>query len=166
MTRGDVRLLYEYDRWANHRILQLIGALTPEQFTRDLGGSFSSVRDVLLHIIASKWAWITYWRESSPSDQILTALFTRSETLFQADRFPTLAAVQATRAEVDREQVEFLNEVTDELLDRMLPVRNASVSLAHLMQHLANHSTSYGKKTQIVGASVYFPPSKWEPRGS
>jgi uncharacterized damage-inducible protein DinB len=84
VTKEDVRLLYEYDRWANDRILKLVGALTPEQFTRDLGGSFPSVR---------------------------------------------------------KEHVEFLNEVTDELLDRTLPVRSTSVSLAHLMQHLANHST-------------------------
>jgi uncharacterized damage-inducible protein DinB len=141
MTREDVRLLYEYDRWANNRILKLVGALTPDQFTRDLGGSFPSVRDVLLHMVASKWAWLTYWKESSPSDRILTDLFTRSETLFHSESFPTLAAAQAKWAEVEKEEVEFVNEVTDELLGRTLAVGNASVLLAHLMQHLANHST-------------------------
>jgi uncharacterized damage-inducible protein DinB len=141
MTREDVRLLYEYERWANDRILELVGALTPEQFTRDLGGSFPSVRDVLLHMVASKWAWLTYWKESAPSERMLTGLFTRSETLFQPGSFPTLAAARAKWAEVEKEQVEFVNEATDELLDRTLPVGNTSVSLAHLMQHLANHST-------------------------
>ena len=141
MTRDDLRLLYEYDRWANRRILDLVGALTPEQFTRDLGGSFASVRDVLLHMVASKWAWLTYWKESAPSDGILTDLFTRSETLFHSKAFLTLATVQAKWAEVEKEEVEFVNEVTDELLGRALPVGNTSVSLAHLMQHLANHST-------------------------
>jgi uncharacterized damage-inducible protein DinB len=141
VTKEDVRLLYEYDRWANDRILKLVGALTPEQFTRDLGGSFPSVRDVLLHMVASKWAWLTYWKESSPSDRILTDLFTRSATLFQSESVPTLATVQAKWAEVEKEHVEFVNEVTDELLDRTLPVGNTSLSLAHLMQHLANHST-------------------------
>ena len=141
MTREDVRLLYEYDRWANNRILKLIGALTPEQFTRDLGGSFPSVRDVFLHIVASKWAWLKYWKESTPSDQILTDLFIRCATLFQSESAPTLAAVQAKWAEVEEEHVEFVNDLTDELLDRRLPVRHTSVSLAHLMQHLANHST-------------------------
>ncbi len=141
MTREDVRLLYEYDRWANNRILRLVGALTPEQFTRDLGGSFPSVRDVLLHMVASKWAWLTYWKESSRSDRILTDLFTRSATLFQPKSFSTLPTVQAKWAEVEKEQVEFVNQVTDELLNRTLPVRNTSVSLMHLMQHLANHST-------------------------
>ncbi len=141
MTREDVRLLHEYDRWANNRILELVGALTPEQFTRDLGGSFPSVRDVLLHIVASKWAWLTYWKESAPSDRILTDLFTRSETLFRFADFPTLAAAQVKWAEVEKKEDEFVNEVTDELLGRTLPVGNISISLAHLMHHLANHST-------------------------
>jgi uncharacterized damage-inducible protein DinB len=141
MTKEDVRLLYEYDRWANQRILELVGALTPEQFTRDLGGSFPSVRDVLLHVVASKWAWLTYWKELSPSDRILTDLFTRSETLFHSESFPTLAAAQKIWADVEKEEAEFVNGVTDELLGRTFPVRKASLGLAHLMQHLANHST-------------------------
>jgi uncharacterized damage-inducible protein DinB len=141
MTRKDIGLLFEYDRWANHRILKLVGALTSEQFTRDLGGSFPSVRDVLLHIVASKWAWLTYWKESSPSSRILTDLFTRSETLFRSENFSTLATVQAKWAEVEKEEVEYVDELTDELLDRRFPVGDASISLAHLMQHLSNHST-------------------------
>jgi uncharacterized damage-inducible protein DinB len=141
MRREDVRLLYQYDRWANSRILKLVGALTPEQFTRDLGGSFPSVRDVLLHIVASKWAWLTYWKASPPSDRILTDLFTRSEALFSFKIFSTLATLQAKWDEVENEVAQFVNEMTDERLDRTLPVRSHSVSLAHLMQHLANHST-------------------------
>lgn len=45
MTRDDIALLYAYDRWANNRVLEPASALAPEQFTRDLGGSFSSVRE-------------------------------------------------------------------------------------------------------------------------
>ena len=141
MKKEDVRLLNEYDRWASKRILMLVGALTPEQFTRDLGGSFPSVRDVLLHIVGSKWAWLTYWKESNPSDRILTQLFTRSETIFGPESIPTLDTAEAKWAEVESEELEFVNEVTDELLERKLPVGNTSLSLAHLMQHLANHST-------------------------
>jgi hypothetical protein len=38
MTKDDIQLLYEYDRWANNRILQAVSALSVEQFTSDLGG--------------------------------------------------------------------------------------------------------------------------------
>ena len=53
MIKDDIQLLYEYDRWANGRVLQAASALSPEQFTRDLGGSFVSVRDTLVHIIVA-----------------------------------------------------------------------------------------------------------------
>ena len=51
MTKADVQLLYEYDRWANNKVLQAASLLNAQQFTRDLGGSFRSVRDTLVHII-------------------------------------------------------------------------------------------------------------------
>ena len=43
MNKDDIQLLFEYDRWANHRVLQAASALTAEQFTRDLGGAFHSL---------------------------------------------------------------------------------------------------------------------------
>jgi uncharacterized damage-inducible protein DinB len=51
VTKDDIRLLFEYNRWANNRALRAASALAPEQFTRDLGGSFGSVRDTLVHLI-------------------------------------------------------------------------------------------------------------------
>ncbi|HUO17051.1 MAG TPA: DinB family protein [Verrucomicrobiae bacterium] len=141
MTTDDVRLLFEFDRWANHGMLQLVEPLTAEQFTRDLGGSYHSVRDVLCHIVGGKWSWLTYWNEPSPSDPILDEIFARSAARFAATSFPTLAAVRATWIEVEKEQIEFVNRATDEHLRRKLPVRHTSISLAHLMQHVVNHST-------------------------
>jgi uncharacterized damage-inducible protein DinB len=74
MNKDDIRLLYEYDRWANNRVLQAVAALSDERFTRDLGGSFRSVRDTLVHIIAGEWGWLEYWKEPA-----LSAAFTRLE---------------------------------------------------------------------------------------
>src|SRR6266702_304246 len=42
MTKDDIQLLHEYDRWANNRVLQAVSAMSAEQFTRDLGGSLRS----------------------------------------------------------------------------------------------------------------------------
>ncbi|HEX3470622.1 MAG TPA: DinB family protein, partial [Silvibacterium sp.] len=63
MTKDDIQLLYEYDRWANNRVLQAASALSAEEFTRELGGSFPSVRDTLVHIIGGGWIWLAYWKE-------------------------------------------------------------------------------------------------------
>jgi uncharacterized damage-inducible protein DinB len=141
LIKDDIQLLFEYDRWANNRVLRAVSALSAEQFTRDLGGSFRSVRDTLLHIIGGEWGWLAYWKAPSPDSAFLADLWTRHNVLFSPDAFPDLAAVQTKWEEVEKQQTEFVNQVTNESLERLLPVRATQISLAHLMQHLANHST-------------------------
>ena len=149
MNKDDIRLLYEYDGWANNRVLQVVSALSDEQFTRDLGGSFRSVRDTLVHIVGGEWGWLTYWKEPSPSS-FVTDLWTRHDALFHPEAFPNVAAVQRKWAEVEKEQAEFVKGVTDEFLGKMLPFRTTQVSLTHLMQHLANHSTYHRGQVAVM----------------
>jgi uncharacterized damage-inducible protein DinB len=141
MTKDDIQLLYEYDRWANNRVLQAVSALNAEQFTRGLRGSFRSVRDTLVHIIAGEWGWLAYWREPSPSPAFVADLSKRRDALFHPNAFPNVAAVESRWLEVEKEQAEFVNRLTNESLEKMLPFRTTQIRLAHLMQHLANHST-------------------------
>ena len=141
MTIDDIQLLYEYDRWANNRVFQAVSGLSLEQFTRDLGGSFGSVRDTLLHILAGEWTWLVYWREQSHGPALLAELRTRRESLFNPVSFPNVAAVRSKWAEVEEDQIAFVSSLTNASLEKMLPYRTTQLSLAHLMQHLANHST-------------------------
>ena len=149
MTKDDIQLLYEYDRWANSRVLQAVSALRPEQFTR-LCGSFCSVRDTLVHIIGGEWGWLTYWKAPSQGAAVLTDLWDRHDTLFRPDAFPNIAAVRLKWAEVEKEQTEFVNSVTEEALRKMLPFRSTQISLTHLMQHLANHSTYHRGQVTVM----------------
>ena len=150
MTIDDIQLLFEYDRWANNRVLQAAGALGVEQFTRDLGGSFRSVRDTLLHIIGGEWGWLTYWKEPSHSAAFLTDLWDRHDALFNPEAFANLAAVCVKWEEIEKEQIEFVNHLTNEALRKMLPVRKTQLSLAHFMQHLANHSTYHRGQIAVM----------------
>src|SRR5260221_6789281 len=170
MTNDDIQILYEYHRWANNRVLQAASTLSAEEFTRDLGGSFRSVRDTLVHIVGSESTWLAYWIDRSPSSAFLTDLWTRHDTLFSPNAFPDLAAVRQKWAEVEKEQIEFVNRVTHQSLGeslgpstsqppsqspgqsltRMLPVGTTQISLAHLMQHLANHSTYHRGQVALM----------------
>lgn len=141
MNKDDLQLLFEYDRWANHRVLQAAGTLSAEQFTRDLGGSFRSVRDALLHIIGGEWGWLTYWKAPSHTAVFLADLWDRHDRLFRPDAFPDVEAVRVKWAEVEKEQTEFVNRLTEEALAKTILVLKTYLSLGHLMQHLANHST-------------------------
>jgi uncharacterized damage-inducible protein DinB len=141
VTKDDIGLLYEYDRWANNRVLEVCSALSTEQFIRDLGGSFSSLRDTLVHIFAGEWGWLQYWKEPSPDAAFLADLTARRRVLFDPNAYPELAAVRNRWGEVEKDQIEFIDLLTDAQLERMLPVRKTQIKLIHLMQHVANHST-------------------------
>jgi uncharacterized damage-inducible protein DinB len=158
MTKDDIRLLYEYDRWANNRVLRAVSALSPEQFTRDLAGSFRSVRDTLVHIIGGEWGWLTYWKASSHSAAFLADLWDRHDALFHPVAFPNLAAVRLKWEEVEKEQTEFVSSLTEEALRKMLPVRTTQLSLAHLMQHLANHSMYHRGQVALMMRQVGAEP--------
>jgi uncharacterized damage-inducible protein DinB len=149
-TIDEIQLLYEYDRWANGRVLQAASALSAEQFTRDLHGSFPSVRATLVHILSGEWGWLTYWKEPSPSPAFLADLRKRMAAFFHPDLFPNVAAVQRKWTEVAKEHVEFVNHLTDDSLGKMLPFRGSQIKLAHLMHHLANHSTYHRGQVALM----------------
>jgi len=150
MTKDDIQLLFEYDRWANRRVLQDASTLDDGQFSRDLGGSFRSVRDTLVHIIGGEWGWLTYWNEPSHNPTFLADLWERHDALFNPTGFPTAAAVRSKWTEIEKEQIEFVNQLTGEALKKMLPFRKKQVSLGHLMQHLANHSTYHRGQVALM----------------
>jgi len=67
MTPEEMRALYDYNAWANHRALDAAGNLTSEQFTKPLGSSFGSVRDTLAHICGAEWVWMERFQGRSPA---------------------------------------------------------------------------------------------------
>lgn len=141
MSSDDIRLLFEYDRWANHRVLKAASRLTDEQFTRAMSGSFHCVRDTLLHILGGEWVWLAYWKDPPEIPASLSDLKAKRDTLFSPEAFANLDALQTKWIEVELEQSEFLNRVNNESLTIMLPFRGTRLSLMHLMQHVVNHST-------------------------
>jgi uncharacterized damage-inducible protein DinB len=158
MTIDDIHLFYEYDRWANNKVFHAVSALTSEQFTRDLGGSFRSVRDTLVHIIGGGWGWLTYWKAPSHSSVFLTDLWNRHDVLFNSVNFPDLTSVKLKWAELEQEQLEFVNGVTSGSLNKMFPVRTTQISLASLMFHLVNHSTYHRGQISLMMRQLHAEP--------
>src|SRR5271154_4278664 len=67
MTPEEMRVLYDYNAWANHRAGGAAAALSAEQFPRALGSSLSSVRDTLAHICSGEWVWLERFQGRSPA---------------------------------------------------------------------------------------------------
>ncbi len=144
MNLEDFRTLYDYNSWANHRTLDAAAALTPDQFTREMGSSFSSVRDTLAHIYGAEWIWLERWHGRATGG------------LPSAADFPDIDAVRRKFAEIDRNLVDYVASLTQGDLQRVVTFKNLaglpySQPLAPCLQHLANHSTYHrGQVTTLL----------------
>ena len=61
-----IRNFYEYNAWANARILDTAARLTREQLLTPGGASFDSVRDTLVHTMGAQWLYLERWHGRSP----------------------------------------------------------------------------------------------------
>ena len=143
MTPEECRLLFAYDSWANRRSLDACAALTPEQFTRDLGSSFRSVRDTLAHILGAQWIWLERFHG-------------RTASLPKPDLFPDLTALRARWSEVERDLTAYVNGLSVADLERSFDYRDLKGNpqrsvLWQTLQHLGNHGTYHrGQVTTLL----------------
>lgn len=134
MNRADIFTLFEYNAWANTRVLGAVEPLSSEEFLRDLGNSFPSVRDTLAHILSAEWIWLRRWNGESPSAALSVA------------EFPSVANLKDRFAAVERERHTFLESLSEERLATPFTYRDLagnphSLLLVHSLQHVVNHGT-------------------------
>ncbi len=139
-----VRLLYDYTRWADARMLEAVSRLAPEPWTKDLGSSLKSVRDTVVHIASAQWIWLSRWKGETPKG------------MWTAADYPTLAAVRDRWDPVREELAAFVAAQSEASLKAPLAYKNLkgdpmSYPLGHLMLHAVNHSTYHrGQVTTLL----------------
>lgn len=139
-----IQELYEYNRWANARVLDAASRLTPEQFTKDLRSSHRSVRDTLTHVMSAEWIYLKRWQGTSP------------KAMLAPSDFPTISLLRERWAAVEREQADFVSNVTEESLKTTIAYVNTKgeawrYPLWQIMVHAVNHSTYHrGQVTTML----------------
>jgi uncharacterized damage-inducible protein DinB len=134
MTPQEMQLLFTYNDWANKRALQAASALTPEQFTKPLGNSFSSVRDTLAHMYGAETIWLLRFKGESPSAFPDTSQIT------------DIAALEAKWNPIAADLLNFVNGLTQEDIDCIVEYKTMkfgvySNPLWQSLQHVVNHGT-------------------------
>jgi uncharacterized damage-inducible protein DinB len=142
--------LYDYNYWANHRILTAAQCLTEEQLHRQQGHSWGSVHAVLLHIMNAEWIWLQRWKGQSPR-----------ASFSQAD-FPTLDSIQNNWSVLEIEMRAFVTAQTPQSLVRVVPytsTRGESFRLVlwQMMAHVANHGTHHRGELAAMFAVMEAP---------
>lgn len=156
MTFEDLNSLIDYNYWARDRLLEAVAALTPEQFTRDMGNSFGSVRDTIAHICDAESIWLSRWKGGQPAG------------FKSPDRIPDVAAARKEWAELEHEMRDVLRELGREGVQRTLEykdMRGAARSdvFWQMMQHVVNHGSYHrGQVTTMLRQLGATPPKSMD----
>jgi uncharacterized damage-inducible protein DinB len=144
MEVATIRELYEYNRWANARMLESVAAAPANSFTREVGGSFQSLRGTVSHMVGAEWIWLERWRGNSP------------RALPAAESFPDLESIRRLWRDVEAGQREVLDSLDEARLAVIVSYVNPrgetwAYPLGRMMQHLVNHSTYHrGQVTTLL----------------
>lgn len=152
MTYDDLRLLVDYNYWARDRVLDAIATITPEEFIRPMGNSFSSVRDTVAHICAAERIWITRLKGDKPQE------------IQKPDRLPDVDAARKEWAELESDMREQLARLGPEAVEHTIEYQDLRGNdqldvLWQVLQHVVNHGTYHrGQITTMLRQLDASPP--------
>lgn len=152
MTTQDLQTLLDYHYWARDRTLEAVEPLTPEQFTRDLGSSFRSVRDTLVHLLAAETNWYLRWQGTSPT------------TMLSPDGFADVSSLRAAWRDHETKMRSFVAQLDEAGTQRiyqykMLNGQAAESAFWQMLQHIANHGSYHrGQVTAMLRQLGAQPP--------
>lgn len=117
MKVEEIKLLYEFNDWADARILAACARVSPEQYAAPttIGTGRGGLRATMVHLLDSAWqlriALQGYYEKPLADEAAYDA------TELHEDAFPTLAALQARWLTEQREMWAYIDTLTEETLN-------------------------------------------------
>ena len=152
MTHEELTVLLDYHYWARDRLLDAVDRLSPDEFRRDLGSSFGSVRDTLVHTMSAEWVWCSRWEGQGPSVHLA------------AEDFETIQDIRA-RWEAEEQRVrDFVRRLGTDGVSRVIeyaPFGEGSMREVFwkMLQHVVNHGSYHrGQVTTMLRQLGAEPP--------
>lgn len=151
MDASYFRMLFDYNRWANARILdRAVTVHEADYFAPRPGLSFGSLHATLVHLLGGEIRWLARWRGEPPRPR-----------LSEADA-PTFATLRERWRQVEADQRQFVDRVTDSDVTRPLVYgigeRQFTHPLAYLMGHVVNHGTQFRSEAAVALTQVGLSP--------
>lgn len=144
MNIQDLRTLLDYHYWARDRMLRALEPLSPEEFTRELGSSFTSVQATLAHVCSAEWAWHQRWIGQSPTAQQ------------PKENFPDVATTRKAWQAIEADVRGFLEGLGETGIERVFEYKTltgdpGSSIFWHMLQHVVNHGSYHrGQLTTMI----------------
>lgn len=137
MTRDDIQLLFDYNYWANRRLLATAAQAAPEQLTQTLPLPWGTILGTFGHILGAEWAWRQRCHEGiSPA------------ALLDLDQFSTLDVLVQRWNQEEAAMRAYLATLDEAALHGPIHYKNTrgqafTRTLWHLLAHVVNHGTQH-----------------------
>lgn len=154
MQLAEIKLLYDYNHWANGRILTTAEQASPAQLNEALPMPSGTLLATLVHIMGAMWAW----RQRTQGGISPAALL-------DASQFTTLAVLRQRWLEEEQAFGEFLDSLQDADLDRVIEYKNTQgtpfrYELWKILVHVVNHSTQHRSEVALFLTSFGYSPGE------
>ncbi len=153
MNLGELQILLEYHYWARDRVLDAVEPLSAEQFTKDLGSSFQSVRDTLAHTYFAEWAWYSRWMGNPPTAAL------------PADMFPNVGTLRRAWTEQEGKVRAFVGGLGDDGVNwvieyKLLNGQPGKAVMWQMIQHMVNHASYHRGQVTTMLRQLGAAPAK------
>ena len=153
MNLIEIHRLYDYNSWANERVLESLRLIGQEFFTSNKQASHGSIRGIIAHIAAAESIWLERWQGSSPA------------RLLPESEFETVEIATLRLRRIDNDLQEFTSQLTQADLDASRGYKTTegkaySNVLSDMLLHVVNHSSYHrGQITTLLLQSGAVPQS-------
>lgn len=152
MNEMDLLTLYDYNYWANARVLEAAERVTPEQYATPAGLSHGSLRGTLVHTFVAEHVWRLRCQEGlSPSSLPVEADYPSLDLL----RDSWQAEERAMRLYIQSLTRESLQEIVHYTTTKGEPYSNRRWNL---LVHVVNHGTQSRAEAGLALASYGHSP--------
>ena len=153
MNLQDLQTMIAYHYWARDRLFDALEPLTSEQYNRDLGSSFKSIRDTVTHLYAAEWAWHSRWQGQSPA------------ALLPADQFPDLAALRSAWIGHEQKMRAYVDGLGEDGVERVIEFKLLSGQAGaspvwQMLQHVVNHASYHRGQVTTMLRQIGAVPAK------
>ncbi len=141
MKQAEIVLIYDYNYWANRRILDAVSKVSPPLFAAPSTFPFGSLRGTLVHIMDTEYGWRTMVERAGQTDHWEAVELAESD-------FPTLASIEKRWQDEEARMRAYLSGLTDSSLDDVVRYLADGGSLRerplwHCLYHVVNHGTQH-----------------------
>jgi uncharacterized damage-inducible protein DinB len=159
MLTDVLRDLYEYNEWANERVLDAAARLSPEAFSTPDDTPHGSIRDTLLHMILAQYYWLSWWDGTAPTREDALRL---ARERFDPARHPDIASIRASWRDVQGRTQTFLAGINDDTATATFSSTRAgsawSIPLWKLMTQVAIHGAQHRSEIAVRLTSLGHSP--------